>query len=101
MIGGDKWRSDADVFVGGVATVMGSATMRFMVFDMGCTTITLIIATLFFRLVNMGALGATVRMLKHEQFRLMAIIAVMQRKAQPIAEKHKEKQCAEQHEGLQ
>ena len=40
-----------------------------------------IIATLFFRLVNVGAFGATVRMLEHEQFCLVAEIAVMQRKA--------------------
>jgi hypothetical protein len=59
------------------------------------------IGTLFFRLMDMCAFGATVRMLKHEQFRLMAIIAVMQRKTQPVAEKHKEHQCAEQGERLQ
>ncbi len=86
MIDGDKWRSNAEVFVGGVATVMGSAAMRFMVFDMGCTAITLFIATFLFRLVNVGAFDTTVRMLEHEQFRLVATIAVMQRKTQPVTE---------------
>ena len=65
----------------GFAMMLCYSTVMIVVCSLMMAFCATIIVTLFLRLVNVSTLGATVRMLEHEQFCLMAEIAVMQRKA--------------------